>query len=141
MYLTRQLYFQNTRLAKCLKANFLLSLCLVLISCSSEAPDPNSISANIEDEEPIQTVSLSPELNTIFNETCAQCHVQGSSGAPKAGNQEAWTKILSKGMDATLERVMGGYGGMPPAGQCFECTPEQLIELIRYLSSKAVQGR
>ena len=44
--------------------------------------------------------------------------------------------ILSKGIDVTLDRVMNGYGGMPPAGQCFECSPDQLIELIRYMSSE-----
>tara|TARA_R110001592_G_scaffold7126_1_gene40165 strand:- start:32590 stop:32781 length:192 start_codon:yes stop_codon:yes gene_type:complete len=59
-----------------------------------------------------------------------------STGAPKLGDTKAWKNILSKGIDVTLDRVMNGYGGMPPAGQCFECSPDQLIELIRYMSSE-----
>ena len=79
---------------------------------------------------------LSEELSTIYKETCTQCHTNSSTGAPVSGDTKAWQQILSKGIDATLERAMNGYGGMPPAGQCFECTPEQMIKLINYMSQQ-----
>lgn len=128
-----QTYFRNGLSFNTLKFYFFLVICLLLTSCSSESPSHNAAKSS----KLALSYPLSSELKTIFDETCAQCHLKVSTGAPKAGDSKAWEKILSKGMDATLERSMNGYGGMPPAGQCFECSPEQLIELIRYMSSEA----
>ena len=138
MHFTKQIYTQKPPETIKLKPYFLLSILLLLTSCSTETPnqDPSKNITKVESAS-ASTHTLTPELDRIFKESCAHCHLKDSSGAPKSGNKEAWDKILSKGMDATLERVMNGYGGMPPAGQCFECSPEQLIELIRFMSTQS----
>lgn len=83
------------------------------------------------------SVELTPELVAIFSQDCAQCHTKASTGAPLVGDAQAWRTILSKGIDETLDRTMNGYGGMPPAGRCFECTQEQLKQLIYFMSQGA----
>ncbi len=122
---------------------YYLSLFVLLIStitsgCSQDNSSNNKPilieSAQISSP---STQTLSPELALVFKETCAQCHLNNNTGAPRSGDFSTWQKILSKGMDKTLERVLNGFGGMPPAGQCFECTPEELIELINHMSNNS----
>jgi cytochrome c5 len=123
----------KTRIFSCL----LIFTPLFFSACSSEA-DNNNVTSNTTSSASIQTPKhvLSPELTTVYKETCSLCHTNSSTGAPISGDTEAWQQILSKGIDETLERSMNGYGGMPPAGQCFECTPEEMIELIKYMSQQ-----
>ena len=116
---------------------FVVFITLFFSACSPDTPDNSEIS----NETPLTSKqtpkhALSEELSTIYKETCTQCHTNSSTGAPVSGDTKAWQQILAKGIDATLERAMNGYGGMPPAGQCFECTPEQMIKLINYMSQQ-----
>lgn len=103
-------------------------LITVLIGCTTENQNnPTTISST-------KTIELSAELQIIYKQTCASCHTNTATGAPQTGDQDAWSKILAKGLNATLENAINGYGGMPPSGQCFECTPDQLVSLIRFMS-------
>mgnify|MGYP000167286999 CR=1 FL=1 len=97
---------------------------------SQTTKKPGQINAGVSAE-------LTPELVAIFSQDCAQCHTKASTGAPLVGDAQAWRKILSKGIDETLDRTLNGYGGMPPAGRCFECTQEQLKQLIYFMSQGA----
>ena len=106
---------------------------LIIASCSSDT-NKNTQILSIEES------SLSAELKTIYTRTCAVCHTRNITGAPIAGNTKQWDKVLSKGMDTTLERVINGYKGMPPAGQCFECSPDQLIEMINFMANRHLQS-
>jgi cytochrome c5 len=72
-----------------------------------------------------------------FNQACAVCHNAGVAGAPKVGDTEAWAPRLEKGMDALLASVKNGLNAMPPKGMCFDCTDEEYMELIKYMSSPA----
>ena len=81
-----------------------------------------------------QAQSLAPEMARIYQTTCKNCHENSATGAPQTGDTNAWNKVLEPGLDASIERVINGFGGMPPAGQCFECTPEHFASLIRYMS-------
>ncbi|MDX1452022.1 MAG: c-type cytochrome [Oleiphilaceae bacterium] len=104
----------------------LASFCLILLylngcgTANSHLPEP---------------VKLDAELASIYQTTCQNCHGNAASPAPQTGDQERWQSILSAGMDTVMERVMGGYRGMPPAGQCFECSPEQLQQLVLYMAA------
>lgn len=113
---------------------FVVFFSLFISACSpdnSVTSNENSVSSNQASKH-----ALSEELSTIYKQTCALCHTNSSTGAPVSGDTKAWQKILSKGINATVERAMNGYGGMPPAGQCFECSPEQMIKLINYMSQQ-----
>lgn len=124
------------------KGTVLLSLIFIsliggaLTACSPEDTGQTA-SSELGSSADRKVVELTPELVTIFSQDCAQCHTKASTGAPLVGDIQAWREILSKGLEATLERTFNGYGGMPPAGRCFECSPEQLTQLIRFMSQGA----
>ncbi len=72
-----------------------------------------------------------------YNKSCAVCHAAGVAGAPKTGNAEAWAPRLEKGMDALVASVKNGLNAMPPKGMCFDCSDEEYMELINYMSKPA----
>jgi cytochrome c5 len=110
--------FQHT-----LRLISLFTVSLIITACGDQAtPHPSA------------KVQLSEELQQRYLQTCAQCHTKPATGAPQTGDAETWRAILSKGMESTLERTLNGYGGMPPGGQCFECSPEDLSLLILFMS-------
>jgi cytochrome c5 len=101
----------------------LLTASCLLIGCQGESAQSTT-----------SKVQLTAELQQTYLQTCAQCHTRPTTGAPQAGDVQTWDNILAKGMDKTLERTLNGYGGMPPGGQCFECSPDDLSLLILYMS-------
>lgn len=72
------------------------------------------------------------ELYTMY---CSSCHSVKNAEAPEAFNAKAWKKRMTKGTDAVLANIVKGVGNMPPQGTCFECTQDDLRQLIRYMSS------
>lgn len=72
-----------------------------------------------------------------YNKACAVCHTAGVAGAPKTGDAAAWAPKLEKGMDALVASVKSGLNAMPPKGMCFDCTDEDYVALITYMSSPA----
>lgn len=40
-------------------------------------------------------------------------------------------------MDALVASVKSGLNAMPPKGMCFDCTDEDYVALITYMSSPA----
>jgi len=72
-----------------------------------------------------------------YNRACAVCHTAGVAGAPKTGDAAAWAPKLEKGMDALVASVKSGLNAMPPKGMCFDCTDEDYVALITYMSSPA----
>lgn len=85
----------------------------------------------------LEKVTLSAELQTIYSQTCANCHESSATGAPVTGDTERWQVVFNKPFDIILSRVVEGYGGMPPLGQCFQCSADQLGTLIHYMSRPA----
>lgn len=85
----------------------------------------------------MQKVSLTAELQEIYKQSCANCHESSATGAPVTGDTERWQVVYNKPFELTLSRVIDGYGGMPPLGQCFQCSREQLVSLIHYMSRPA----
>ena len=72
-----------------------------------------------------------------YNKSCVVCHDQGVAGAPKTGDAAAWEPRVAKGMDALLASVKNGLNAMPPMGMCFDCSDDEYMALIEYMSSPA----
>lgn len=79
-------------------------------------------------------VNLSAALQDSYDRSCKTCHEVEATASPQTGDIEAWGSILEHGLEQAVERAVNGYKGMPPGGQCFECTPEQLGTLILYMA-------
>lgn len=77
-------------------------------------------------------------LAELYEYSCMACHDSAStSGAPAAGDKEAWETRLEKGSDQLLMNTIDGFGAMPPLGSCGDCTIEDLEALIAFMSGSA----
>ena len=43
---------------------------------------------------------------------------------------------LAKGMDATLQNAINGINAMPPKGTCANCSDDELMAAIKYMSGR-----
>ena len=75
----------------------------------------------------------------IVKKTCATCHALGIANAPKidpSGKAE-WEKRTVYGLDAMIEVVKKGKGGMPPMGADPTLTDEELKRAILHMLTLA----
>lgn len=79
-------------------------------------------------------IELSPDLAGIYQRSCKNCHEIPATTAPQTGDYVRWASLLDKPFEQVMRAVLEGSGGMPPLGQCFECTTEQLEHLVHYMS-------
>ncbi|KTC36188.1 MAG: c-type cytochrome [Pseudomonas sp.] len=80
-----------------------------------------------------------PHLARIYDSSCKLCHANPASGAPLAGDAKAWAPRVAQGADTLLDHSINGYQGMPPMGQCMQCSEEQFLALIRFMSGHSLQ--
>lgn len=64
---------------------------------------------------------------------CAKCHKDGTGGAPKIGDRDAWKTRLSQGIDSLVRSAIRGHGGMPPRGDKADLTDGELRNAILYM--------
>jgi cytochrome c5 len=83
--------------------------------------------------------ALDPFTVELYQTSCSICHGAGVGGAPKSFDAEAWAERLSKGKATLLASAISGYKGMPPLGMCSDCTKEDLVDLIDYMSADKAQ--
>jgi len=72
----------------------------------------------------------------LYQTSCNICHGAGVAGAPTSFEPSAWTERLAKGKDVLLHNAISGFKGMPPLGMCSDCTQEDLVDLIDYMSTE-----
>ncbi len=72
---------------------------------------------------------------TIYRQYCFSCHSSGINGAPRVGDNEAWTRLVEENGEADLLRTTkeGVMPYMPKMGLCMNCTDEQLSAAIDYM--------
>jgi cytochrome c5 len=73
----------------------------------------------------------------VYNASCLACHSTGVAGAPKLGDQAAWTARVAKGLDGLLATAVSGINAMPPKGTCADCSDEELKAAIEYMLSQS----
>ena len=83
--------------------------------------------------------AIDPFTIELYDSSCTICHGDGVGGAPKSFDANAWAKRLAKGDDVLLANAISGFKGMPPLGMCSDCTKEDLIDLIEYMSTDKAQ--
>ncbi|MGI9279679.1 MAG: c-type cytochrome [Endozoicomonas sp.] len=74
---------------------------------------------------------------SLYERSCKSCHEVAATGAPLTGDQQAWSERMDKGMDTLLQSAINGSGAMPPLGLCMDCTEQDFINLIQYMSGEA----
>lgn len=71
----------------------------------------------------------------LFNKHCTVCHTPGIANAPKVHDVDAWKPHLDKGNETLMNSIRNGIGAMPPTGTCGDCTEQEFLDLIKYMST------
>lgn len=84
----------------------------------------------------VAAASAARSAEAVYNQYCTVCHSIGLAGAPKTGDTAAWqTRMDAKGgMDGLVASGKQGVGGMPPMGTCANCTDDEFVSVIKYMS-------
>ncbi|WP_088306833.1 c-type cytochrome [Novosphingobium sp. B 225] len=88
---------------------------------------------------PAESAALKPadaRLAGLYEQSCKACHTVADSRAPLTGDRTQWDPRWAKGEEALLAEALVGFGSMPAGGQCFECTPDDLRALIRFMAGR-----
>jgi Cytochrome c5 len=80
-----------------------------------------------------------PALAKVYDSSCKLCHANPASGAPQTGDGKAWQPRVAQGADSLLDHSINGFKGMPPMGLCMQCSEEQFLALIAFMSGQPVQ--
>ena len=111
------------------------ALPLTLAACTPPASHKSSaeIAAHAFDMAPSD-----PRLAELYAHACKACHAMLGTGAPLAGDRDAWAPRVAKGEAGLLTSVISGYKGMPAGGQCFTCTASDYRALIHFMADQPI---
>ena len=115
--------------AKCL----LLLLVAVLGACGEE---PKSTDTRAQ---AARAVPADTALARIYDSSCKLCHANPASGAPMSGDLGAWKLRIEQGAETLLDHTINGHNGMPPMGMCMQCSEEDFLALISFMSGQQFQ--
>ena len=90
---------------------------------------------DVEIATPVSVQNPPQATADLWARSCALCHVDGSAGAPRIGNQEEWAPRLAKGRDVLLAHTLEGFNQMPPLGYCMACERKDFVALIEMMTS------
>ncbi len=93
--------------------------------------------AGCDAKEAAAPVKLDTRLAGIYARTCETCHQNPETGAPQAHDPGQWKPRLAQGDAVLLDHIVNGFNGMPPLGQCIECSADDLTTLMHFMSSPA----
>ena len=71
----------------------------------------------------------------VYNAACMACHSAGIAGAPKVGDQLAWTDRIAKGMDVLYDSGINGVAGtgMIARGGCADCSDDEIRLAVDFM--------
>ena len=73
----------------------------------------------------------------VFAQTCVKCHRDGVDGAPKVGDEKAWSKLASRGLSSLTASALAGIRKMPPHGANFALTDTEIERAITYMVNQS----
>lgn len=88
---------------------------------------------------PLAAQAADADIEAIYERSCKACHSTPASGAPQTGDTEAWKPRIAQGIDMLLDHTIDGYKAMPPMGMCMDCSEEQFLALIEYMSGSKLE--
>jgi cytochrome c5 len=73
----------------------------------------------------------------VVDAVCAACHGTGVSGAPKIGDQKAWSKLASRGLTGLSQSALKGIRNMPSHGGNPTLTDIEIERAITYMVNQS----
>jgi cytochrome c5 len=112
------------------RAVFLLAA-IALAGCGDKPPPPAPASSS---SAAAAVTPSDPKLAKLYEQTCKACHTGPGTGAPQAGDRNAWQPRVAQGMPVLLQHTINGYKGMPPLGSCMDCSEAEFEALIKFMA-------
>lgn len=85
--------------------------------------------------EPVVEKPTGPRTGAqVYGTFCIACHSTGVSGAPIKGNADNWGPRLAQGQDVLKQHALNGFNAMPPKGTCMDCSDEEIVAAIHYMT-------
>jgi cytochrome c5 len=110
---------------------------LSLSACGPGSESGESLAAKVKTAETL--IPADARLAEIYERSCRVCHVSPDSGAPLAGDTSAWKARFVQGTDTLVDHVRDGFKAMPPHGQCFDCSDDDLRHLTLFMAREREQ--
>ena len=76
----------------------------------------------------------------IIATACGTCHHEGSNGAPKIGDAEAWRPRLAKGINALVSSAINGHNKMPSRGGFANLSDADLRAAVSAMAQKSASS-
>lgn len=112
---------------RAIRFTMLLALAVALPGCGDETKAPTTAANAIPSD---------PALAQIYINSCQLCHANPAANAPLTGDRKAWAPRIQQGAETLLDHAINGYNGMPPMGQCVECSQDQFLQLIGFMADQ-----
>ncbi|MEX5745697.1 cytochrome c5 family protein [Massilia sp. X63] len=75
--------------------------------------------------------------NAVYAAVCAACHDSGAAGAPKLGDNGAWSARLAQGYDTLLKHAIEGIRAMPAKGGNPDLDNLEVARAVVYMTNKS----
>lgn len=72
-----------------------------------------------------------------YEEACARCHGSGAGGAPRVGDEKAWSARASRGLTSLNQAAIKGIRNMPPHGARFDLSDLELKRAITHMVNRS----
>lgn len=73
----------------------------------------------------------------IVDQVCAACHATGAKGAPRIGDQKAWSPLASRGLTSLTESALKGVRQMPAHGGNMALSDIEIERAITYMVNQS----
>src|SRR6266516_7667340 len=73
----------------------------------------------------------------VVQAVCASCHATGANGAPKIGDQKAWSKRASQGLTGLTRHALEGIRKMPSHGGNPGLTDLEIGRAVAYMVNQS----
>jgi cytochrome c5 len=73
----------------------------------------------------------------VFKAVCAACHATGAAGAPKLGDNAAWSARIAAGYDTVLSHALHGLNAMPAKGGNPDLDDVEVARAVVYMANQS----
>lgn len=118
---------------------------LVLYVTSADKPAAGAVNPEKAIAERIQKVGMVEIRDAnrplrsgeeAYKGQCAACHATGAAGAPKLGDEAAWSARIATGFEALVQSALKGKGAMAPQGGG-DFNDTEIARAVAYMANAA----
>jgi cytochrome c5 len=73
----------------------------------------------------------------VVDTTCFKCHATGLNGAPRIGDEKAWSARSAQGLESLTTHALEGIRKMPPHGSNFALSDIEIQRAITYMVNRS----